>query len=735
MKALARASAVLFAFLVGTAHAHGPTPDATVQPRAVAAASANSKARGLTLSLLGAANQYNSAAPGAKGPLLANLLAIAKERRDELVLNAQADPAEFMRVILPPELLAGLPAQAMPFLEQSADVTGTLDVFHVDHVDPADDYYEHVLTTTSATYRVHFAAVTPDLQSGTRVRVRGVRLDKHIVVTAAGDVTIAKAVSVLGNTLGAQKTLVILVNFSDAPTAQPYTVAQAQSVVFTTTSNYDYEASYQQTTLTGAVAGWYTIANPSTNCDYSTIASQAKQKASAAGYVLSNYNRYVYVFPANTCTWWGLGSVGGNPSQAWIHTKWGLSLGVVGHEMGHNFGLWHSHSLDCGTAAVAASGCTTSEYGDVFDIMGNSGTGHFNAYHKERLGWLNAGISPPLITVPVQAGPTTYSFAPLENPRDSVPRALKIPRGTSCTASSEYFYVEARKGVTGGVVIHRITDGSVDSSYLLDMTPITSAWTDAALPWGQAFYDAASGVTITPAGSALAPQVSVSYQGGSSCTRAAPTMTYAPTGTVWTSAGASVTYAVSVTNKDSCGCGTTAFDATATGMPAGWSSTNAHTANIAPGSTTNTSVVVTTAGATAPNFYPITVQAANSSASTMKASGASTVAVSTAVAVAPSTDKPTYTLPKQKNATINVAIATRVTSSGTPVPGASVSVQVRDSAGKTSTLSGITASDGTARVTYSMRPKTASTGTYTVTSTAKVGSITANGGITFAVSN
>ena len=128
--------------------------------------------------------------------------------------------------------------------------------------------------------------------------------------------------------------------------------------MFGTTSAYDYEASYQQTTLTGAVAGWFTIAETNTTCNYTNIATQAKQKASAAGYALSNYNRFVYVFPANACGWWGMGTVGGNPSQAWIHTKSGFSLRVVGHEMGHNFGLYHAHSLDCGTSAIAASGCT-----------------------------------------------------------------------------------------------------------------------------------------------------------------------------------------------------------------------------------------------------------------------------------------------------------------------------------------------------------------------------------------
>jgi hypothetical protein len=725
------AAAFLFC-LACAASAHGPAPDTSPQPRAAPAANPNTNARGLTLALLDAANQYNTGAPAAKGLLLANLINVAKARKDELVLTAQADPAEFMRVILPAELLAGLPPQAMPFLEQSATVSGSLEVFHVDHVNPADDYYEHVLTTTSnATYKVHFAVSAPDLQSGIRISVRGVRLDNHIVVAAAGDVMVVKAVSVLGNTLGAQKTLVILVNFSDAPSLQPYTVAQAQSIVFTTTSNYDLETSYQQTSLTGTVAGWFTIAETSAGCNYSTIAAQAKQAAANAGYVLSSYNRYVYAFPSNTCSWWGLGSVGGNPSQAWIHTKYGFTLSVTAHEMGHNFGLYHSHSLDCGAAVVAGSGCTISEYGDVFDIMGNSSGGHFNAYHKERLGWLNAGVSPPLTTVP--AGTTaTYTIGQLETARDSVPRALKIPRGTSCSATNEYFYVETRRNVTGGVVVHRITDGSVDSSYLLDMTPATSSWTDAALATNLTFVDPATGLAITPMSvTSSGAQVKVAYP-AASCVRAAPTMSFTPTGAVWTSAGAQVSYAVSVKNNDSCGCSATAFDATAT-VPAGWASSSAHSASITPGASTSTSVVVSAAAAALPGFYAITLSAANSSASTMAMSAPGTVAISTALAVAASADQATYILPKQGNATVNAVISSKVTSSGTLVAGASVTVVVRDASGKSSTLSGVTLSDGIARVTYTMRSKNAPTGTYIVTSTAKIGSVTGSGTATFAV--
>ena len=84
--------------------------------------------------------------------------------------------------------------------------------------------------------------------------------------------------------------------------------------------------------------------------------------------------------------------------------------------MGHNFGLLHSHSLDCGSVPLG-TGCTMSEYGDIFDNMGYSSY-HFNAYSKERLGWLNFGASPPLTTVSSNG---TYSISPMR--RREAPKA------------------------------------------------------------------------------------------------------------------------------------------------------------------------------------------------------------------------------------------------------------------------------------------------------------------------
>lgn len=74
-------------------------------------------------------------------------------------------------------------------------------------------------------------------------------------------------------------------------------------------------------------------AAPHARCDYATLATQAKAAAQAAGVNLAVYTRYVYAFPQNACTWWGLGSVGGEPShsatgkQTWYYVEYRQALG------------------------------------------------------------------------------------------------------------------------------------------------------------------------------------------------------------------------------------------------------------------------------------------------------------------------------------------------------------------------------------------------------------------------
>jgi hypothetical protein len=692
-----------------------------------------------TMGLLNLNTQYGNAAASARGPLLAQLIAAAHDRHDALAALMETDPAQVLQAALPASLVANFPGQAAAFLEQDTLVDGTLEVYHVDYPDASAEYL-YVLNTTTGKLSLHFAGKEPALLTGTTVRVHGVKLDNALALSSDTGSVQTLAPAALPNTLGPQKTLTILVNFTDEAT-QPYTVTYAQSMMFTTTSNYWNETSYQQTTVVGDVAGWFTIPVSSTTCDYSSIASYAKTAASNAGFVVSNYTRQVYVFPANACTWWGLGSVGGNPSQAWIHSKWGYTLPVVGHEMGHNLGLYHSHSLDCGAVTYATSGCTASEYGDIFDMMGSSNTTpHYNAFQKERLGWLNAGVSPPLTSV---GSSGQYTIEPMEKARDTVSRALKIPLSSSCASTQQYYYVESRQAsgfdaflsgnanVLGGVLVHNATIGDANSSYLLDMTAATSSWSDAALDAGLTYTDPVAGLTITPVSvGSSATTVSVTFP-PSSCAQAAPTVTATPSGTQWTSDGATVSYSVTVTNNDGCGCPSSTFDIS-DAVPSGWSATSTRTASIPPGSSTSAGTLVTTAASAPAGFYSVALKASNSAAPTMSSSASGTVAIVTSMGVGVTTDKATYTRPTRGNQTINVAITTTVTNSGSPLAGAAVSVQIKTPSGAISTFSATTSSAGTAVVSYPIKSK-ATTGNYTVTSTATVGAMSSTATAAFAV--
>lgn len=317
------------------------------------------------------------------------------------------------------------------------------------------------------------------------------------------------------NTFGPQYTLIMLVNFQD-DAIQPWTVSEVQGWYSGPVNDFFVENSYGQTSIVPTVVGWYTIPDSVTTCDMSQIATDSQNAAVANGVKLANYTRYIYVYPFdNACAFAGSSTVGGNPSQSWINGD-GSDFHTFEHELGHAFGLWHSHALDCGTSATICSNGTSEEYGDLMDTMGATANWSpgFNAFQKERLGWLDYGASPSIQTV-TSSG--TYTVSPYE--LDSAgPNALKILQSTDPTTGAKtWYYLEARQAtgsdaflttnafpfnqsVTTGVLFHLGTDGNNNSSELLDMTPATPTfqqWWDMALQAGQSFADSNAGVTFT----------------------------------------------------------------------------------------------------------------------------------------------------------------------------------------------------------------------------------------------
>ena len=176
------------------------------------------------------------------------------------------------------------------------------------------------------------------------------------------------------------------------------------------------------------------------------------------------------------------------------------------HELGHNYGLYHSHSYLCPDGGVGGAGCDFSDYGDAYDAMGSSGyVGNFNASQKSVLGWFGGR------SVDLSAGGTA-TLAPMDQQSAGI-------RGASVTVSgTRTYWLEYRQPTgadawlpeegTDGVLVHLRDDTLLHAAEptlyyrdtgaaLLDVRPGdgVDVWS-ATLPSGQS-WTTPEGVTIS----------------------------------------------------------------------------------------------------------------------------------------------------------------------------------------------------------------------------------------------
>lgn len=235
-----------------------------------------------------------------------------------------------------------------------------------------------------------------------------------------------------------------------------------------------------------------TAASYGSNDDANDLRNDARTAARNAGYVLTDYDYDL------TCMrsvpgfgWAGLGFVG-DPG-AWIRGT--SSAGVVAHELGHNYGLYHANFWDTEGATITGPG-ESIEYGDKFDTMGaaSAGNNHFNARYKRVLGWLQDGE----FSVATTNG--TYRI----HAHDQT-NAVVGSRGLQIFANSRTnYWIEFRQRFSGnrwlfnGVGV-RWTGRGNEASLLLDTTPDSPREKDdSAVTLGRTYSDPTAGIHLTP---------------------------------------------------------------------------------------------------------------------------------------------------------------------------------------------------------------------------------------------
>jgi chitodextrinase len=176
--------------------------------------------------------------------------------------------------------------------------------------------------------------------------------------------------------------------------------------------------------------------------------------------------------------------------------------------------------MNCTSSGVrvwlsAPANCTSSEYGDPFDIMGSASTRHADNFHLAQYGYFTSADTQDVTTGgQYQLGVVDQSA--------STPKVLRVAR----TGTSTYLYLEYRQpygtyfdnfgssdpAVTGVTVRLGNAYSSLTQSQLLDTTPGTSGFSDAPLAVGRSVTDPTSNVTLTTVSlSSTGATVGVSY--------------------------------------------------------------------------------------------------------------------------------------------------------------------------------------------------------------------------------
>lgn len=304
--------------------------------------------------------------------------------------------------------------------------------------------------------------------------------------------------------------LFIRVDFSDIQ-GEPISKEDLETTLNSVDGHID-DFSYGQAEIANTVStNFYrmprTGASYAVNGDNDDIQTDARALASA-DYTLSNYDVIAVYFPSlsnvtnSQITYGGLASIGigtGIPSH-WINGS--NNIGVILHEFGHNYGLYHANYDHPEMQLGGIYGTPGNlEYGDIFDVMGegNEPEAHFNPLALNYLKWM-----PDSKVAEASADGTwrIYRFDTYSALSNST-LALKVPMSgdTSYWVGFRQLFTSSSFNLSDAAYVVGENMANQRETSLIDMTPEskaseTSDRFDAGLPVGGSYYNADAGVTF-----------------------------------------------------------------------------------------------------------------------------------------------------------------------------------------------------------------------------------------------